>query len=166
MVSLTATSSATPSLSVSLAKSRLEQARREAAQAEANAQNLRAQANDQEHVAEQGHQRANALAKYTQSASSPASSASKPEAPATSQVQIQSDPTYSEKLANTFEAVKPLLSADYLSPTAKNIVTSSLIQATTELWSSSQTPARAVQLYDGQANKATSPVGSVINASA
>lgn len=44
MVAITATNSTTPSPSVAMGKARLEQARREAAQAEATAQSLRSQA--------------------------------------------------------------------------------------------------------------------------
>lgn len=48
MVAITATNSATPSIQASLGRARLEQARREADQAEANARNLRTQADDAE----------------------------------------------------------------------------------------------------------------------
>jgi hypothetical protein len=52
MVAIAATNSATPSLQSTLGKVRLEQARREADQAEINAQNLRAQADAAEQDAE------------------------------------------------------------------------------------------------------------------
>ena len=48
MVAITATNSATPSLQLALSQTRLEQARREADQAEANAKNLRSQADQAE----------------------------------------------------------------------------------------------------------------------
>ena len=52
MGAITATNSATPSLQLALGRSRLEQARREADQAEANAQDLRSQANKAEQDAQ------------------------------------------------------------------------------------------------------------------
>jgi type IV secretory pathway VirJ component len=52
MVAITATSSATPSLQVTLGGVRLEQARREADQAKANARDLRAKADDAEQQAQ------------------------------------------------------------------------------------------------------------------
>lgn len=51
MVTITATNSATPSIQASLGRARLEQARREADQAEASARDLRAQADDAEQQA-------------------------------------------------------------------------------------------------------------------
>lgn len=53
MVAITATNSATPSIQASLGRARLAQARREADQAEANARDLRAQADDAEQQAVQ-----------------------------------------------------------------------------------------------------------------
>lgn len=52
MVAITATNSATPSVQASLGRARLEQARREADQAEANARDLRAQADEAEQQAQ------------------------------------------------------------------------------------------------------------------
>jgi type IV secretory pathway VirJ component len=54
MVAITATNSATPALQASLGRARLEQATREASQAEDNARQLRAQADDAEREAQQG----------------------------------------------------------------------------------------------------------------
>jgi type II secretory pathway pseudopilin PulG len=54
MVAITATSTATPSLQSALNRSRVEQAQREADQAEANAQQLRAQASEEERKAQDG----------------------------------------------------------------------------------------------------------------
>jgi hypothetical protein len=53
MVAITATNSATPSVQASLGRARLEQARNEADQAEANARDLRAQADTAEQQAQQ-----------------------------------------------------------------------------------------------------------------
>lgn len=54
MVAITATNSSTPSLQMSLMRTRLEQARREADQAEAQAKDLRSQAQQAERDAAQG----------------------------------------------------------------------------------------------------------------
>jgi hypothetical protein len=54
MVAITATNSATPSIQASLGRARLDQARREADQAEANARDLRGQADIAEQQAQQG----------------------------------------------------------------------------------------------------------------
>lgn len=51
MVAITATNSATPSIQASMGRARLEQARREADQAESNARELRGQADDAEQQA-------------------------------------------------------------------------------------------------------------------
>ena len=61
MVAITATSSATPSLQSVLNKTRVDQARREAEQAEANAQNLRAQADEEERRAQDGQSKVRTL---------------------------------------------------------------------------------------------------------
>lgn len=61
MVAITATNNATPSLQSVLNRSRVEQARREADQAEANAQQLRAQANEEERRAQEGQEKVQAL---------------------------------------------------------------------------------------------------------
>ena len=57
MVAITATNSTTPSLQALLSKTRLAQAQREASQAEAHAQDLRAQANQAEREAQDSHAR-------------------------------------------------------------------------------------------------------------
>ena len=62
MVAISATNSATPSLQSALGSSKLAQARREADQAEATAQNLRAQANAAEQDAQKGKERVRDLA--------------------------------------------------------------------------------------------------------
>lgn len=68
MAAISATTSATPSVQASLGRSRLEQARREANQAEANAKNLRQQADAAEQVAQKSQQnvRSAALAQSRQ----------------------------------------------------------------------------------------------------
>jgi hypothetical protein len=62
MVAITAANSATPSLQSSLSKTRLQQARREADQAESTAQNLRAQADNAENDAQRSRGQARTLA--------------------------------------------------------------------------------------------------------
>jgi len=66
MVAITATSSATPSLQVTLGGARLEQARREADQAEANARDLRAQADDAEQQAQRSQDNVRQVSARTQ----------------------------------------------------------------------------------------------------
>ncbi len=61
MVAIAATNSATPSLQASLSKTRLQQARNEAARAETVAQDLRAQANNAESEAQRSQGRVRAL---------------------------------------------------------------------------------------------------------
>jgi hypothetical protein len=65
MVAITAANSATSSLQTVLNKTRIEQARREADQAEANAQSLRAQADEEERRAQEGQARVRNLSSQT-----------------------------------------------------------------------------------------------------
>lgn len=62
MVAITATNSATPSLQRSLGSARLEQARREADQAEANAKDLRAQADEAQQQAQKSQDKVRSVA--------------------------------------------------------------------------------------------------------
>lgn len=62
MVAITATNSATPSLQASLSKTRLQQARRDADQAESVAQNLRAQVTSAETEVQRTQSRVRSLA--------------------------------------------------------------------------------------------------------
>jgi type II secretory pathway component HofQ len=61
MATIAATSSATPSLQSVLNQSRVEQARREADQAEAKAQTLRSEADTQERIAQEGQDKVRSL---------------------------------------------------------------------------------------------------------
>jgi len=61
MVAITATSTSSPSLQSVLNRSRIERARREADQAETNAQQLRAQADAEERKAQQGQEKVREL---------------------------------------------------------------------------------------------------------
>jgi hypothetical protein len=164
MGAITATNSATPSLSAMLGRARLEQARREADQAEATAQELRAQADNQDRVVTQKQQQIHTLevSASAPSAVTPDSSAPPPDKPKTA---AQTNPTYAETLGSVFQAAKPLVSAKYTYATQKNIVTSSVFQAASNLWSASPTQSRAIQQYGSQSNKTPSPsAGSVLNA--
>lgn len=86
MVAITATNSATPSTQVSLGRARLEQARREADQAETNAHNLRAQADDAEQQAAISQENVRKVATSNQSE---ASTYSAPRASSTSEVPLK-----------------------------------------------------------------------------
>lgn len=66
MVAISATNSATPSLQLALGRSRLVQARREADQTEANAQNLRQQADSAELQAQKSQSNVRAQAARNQ----------------------------------------------------------------------------------------------------
>lgn len=68
MVAITATNSATPSLQSVLVKTRLDQARREANQAEANAQELQVQADAAENDARQSRSTLSDLSQRSQQA--------------------------------------------------------------------------------------------------
>nr|WP_295775709.1 hypothetical protein [Rhodoferax sp.] len=85
MVAITATNSATPSIQASVGRVRLEQARREADQAQANARDLRAQADNAEQQAQSSQEKVRKVAasdQRTESTYSAPSSASTSEVPA------------------------------------------------------------------------------------
>ena len=88
MVAITATSSATPSVQVGLGRARLEQARREADQAETTARDLRAQADGAEQQAQSSQENVRKIVVSNQRAESTYSvpiSTSSPEVP----IQVQ-----------------------------------------------------------------------------
>lgn len=85
MVAITATNSATPPSQVALGRARVAQARQEAEQAEAKAQDLRSQADAAELDAQKSQQRARQVAMQT----------------------LQADPTYTPQLAASKSAVAP-----------------------------------------------------------
>ena len=144
MATLAATSSATPSLQSTLIRSRIDAARREADRAEANANNLRLQADEQERVVQQARGQVQTLQKRANASASPSSPA-----PSVTPAETQDEPTYAGTLAKVFQAAKPILESD-MSTTQKNVVTASLIQATNASWSASQTSSQAIQRYDKQ----------------
>ncbi len=144
MATLAATSSATPSLQSTLIRSRIDAARREADRAEANANNLRLQADEQERVVQQARGQVQTLQKRANTSSSPSNPT-----PSVTPAVTQDEPTYAGTLAKVFQAAKPILESD-MSTTQKNVVTTSLIQATNASWSATQTSSQAIQRYDKQ----------------
>lgn len=86
MVAITATNSATPSLQAGLGRARLEQARREADQAEANARDLRSQADNAEQQATSSQEKVRRVSVSNQRAESTYSA---PQANSTSEVPLQ-----------------------------------------------------------------------------
>ena len=86
MVAITATNSATPSIQASSGRARLEQARREADQAEANARDLRAQADEAEQQAQSSQENVNRIAARNQREESTYSA---PRASSTSEVPLK-----------------------------------------------------------------------------
>jgi len=132
MATLAAINSATSSLQSMLVRSRVEQARREADQAEAYAQTLRQQADEQERVGQQARGRAQTLeqtARVPRNASQTGNSADGTLAPTSTATQVRPvEPTYLHTLSDVFRAAKPILAMD-LSTTQKNVVKSSLFDA-------------------------------------
>ena len=139
MAALAATNSATPSLQSTLLKSRVQQARREADQAEANAENLRLQAEEQDRVVQQARQRAQSFEKQAQTAPS-----ATPTATQQTTTQVQSQTTYESTLAGVFNLAKPILAVD-LSTTQKNVVNNSLFTLAAQTWASQASPSLALQ---------------------
>ena len=168
MVAITATNSATLSMQASVTKSRMEQAKREAALAEANAETLRAQAQEQDHVAEKAHQRERTL--NTSSASNDSHGASSAPAPVAAPVSSapkkagQSGASYVETLDTVLEGANSPAKAEYTFPVQKNLVISSLFQKANQVWQATPPDTRVAQLYGGKTS-ASSGVskGSVLN---
>lgn len=161
MAALAATSSATPSLQSTLLKNRAQQARREADQAEANAETLRLQAEDQDRLMQQARQRAQSFEKQAQTSPNTPRTTSQP-----ATVQVQSEPTYENTLAGVFQLGKPILEID-LSNTQKNIVNGSLFTLAAQTWANTSSPALALQNYRQQVQ--TTPdnnTGRLLNTSA
>jgi chromosome segregation ATPase len=110
MVAITATNSATPSLQLALSQTRLEQARRDADQAEANAKNLRSQADQAEQESQnrqndvQSLSSQTAQAQDTYSASLKKSSSAVPEATQDFLVRLYS--ATSQKFTDSGNALK------------------------------------------------------------
>lgn len=144
MAALAATSSATTSLQSLLLQRRVLQARREADQAEANAENLRQQADEQDRVVQQARQRVQGLEKQSSAASSTTQASSSQTTTPT-----QSTPTYAQELASVFYLAKPILATDLSAP-QKNIVKDSLFEAAEKKWAANPSPSTAIQNYSLQ----------------
>lgn len=161
MAALAATSSATPSLQSTLLKSRVQQARREADQAEVNAENLRLQAEEQDRVVQQARQRVQSFEKQAQTTSSATPTAAQP-----TTTQVQNQPTYESTLAGVFSLAKSILAVD-LSSTQKNVVNNSLFTLAAETWANSASPSLALQNYSKQVEVTPEKTtGRVLNTSA
>lgn len=158
MAALAATSSGTPSLQSMLIRSRLAAARREADQAQAYAESLRMQADNQGRVVEQARQKVHTLNSSASTLATTNSSRT-----STTKVPMQDSPTYSGTLAGVFQLAKPILTSD-LSSTQKNVVKGSLFKASDALWSSDQTKLQAVQHYANQIAGTTTAIGQTLNA--
>ena len=162
MVAITATNSATVSLQVTLNRMRLEQARREADQAEAYAQSLRAQADDQEGIVQKARGQAQTLQQRLNATPSSSGPVAK-----VATTPTQSSDTYIQNLADIAQFAKPLLKSD-LSAVQKNIVTGSLLEAANVVSSAlTQASSKAIQNYGSQdASVPNKAVGKVLNATA
>jgi hypothetical protein len=161
MAALAATSSATPSLQSALLRTRLQQARREADQAEANAEDLRSQAEEQDRIVQQAHQRTQKLEKQAQTASIVAQTS-------TSQTttQLQNMPTYEKAVAGVFQLGKPILAID-LSSTQKNVVKSSLFTLAADAWTRDASPSSARESHTKYVTTSNDSItGRVLNTSA
>lgn len=165
MVAITATNSASQSLQASVTKSRLEQARREAAQAEANAETLRSQAQEQDQVAEKAHARERTLNASSNKASA-ASPRTVPSAPVSSAPKLAGQPgaSYVETLNTLLEGRNSPAQADYTFPVQKNLVISSMFQAANQVWQATPPDTRVARLYGvGRNTSASTEAGSRLN---
>lgn len=167
MVAITAANSATLSLQASVTRSRLEQARREAAQAEANAETLRSQAQEQDQVAQQARTRERSLNAST--SSSAVGAESTPSAPASSAPKLagQSGASYVETLNTLLEGRNSPAQADYTLTAQKNLVISSLFQAANQIWQATPPDTRVAKLYAaGRSTSAAADTGSRLSTTA
>lgn len=170
MLALTATNSATLSMQASVTKSRLEQAKREAAQAEQTAETLRAQAQEQDHVAERARQRERTLNANTNTnttANSPTSAG--PTAPLSSAPKTAGQPgaSYVETLQTELAGPQSPAQANYSFVQQKNLAISSLFQSANQVWQATPPDTRVPKLYAGQgAASVVLPAGSLLNAKA
>lgn len=167
MVAITATNSTTLSLQASVTKSRLEQAKREAAQAEANAETLRAQAQEQDHVAEKAHQRERNLNSSQTGASSNTPSAVSAPVSSAPKTAGQSGASYVETLDTVLEGANSPAKAEYTFPVQKNLVLSSLFQSANKVWQATPPDTRVAKLYAGQGSaNAGQSAGSLLSTKA
>lgn len=163
MVAITATNSATLSLQASVTKSRLEQAQREAAQAEANAEALRAQAQEQDHVAEKAHARERSLnASQTSGGNAPPVTAPVSSTP---KMAGQSGASYVETLDTVLQGPNSPAQSAYTFPVQKSLVLSNLFQRANLIWQATPPDTRVAKLYGGQGSTA-SGTGSLLSVQA
>jgi hypothetical protein len=182
MATLAATSSATlsaqNSLQGGLIRSRLEATRREADQAQAYADSLQAQIDEQVRVVAQVHQRVNVLERKVAASANPSTSQASTTAASPSFASNQAksvasapnvtpqDTTYIQALSEVFQFAKPILKSNLSTP-QKDIVTESLFRATNASVSASQTNSKAVQAYGTTlAAQASGGTGKVLNTTA
>jgi len=171
MARLAALSSATPSLQAAMMRSRVEQARREADQAQAYADDLRQQLAAQEQTTQQAQGRVQSLERGIEFTPNPAPAADRPsETPASQTTTVPStpEPTYINTLSAAFKVAQPILAMD-LSVQQKNVVKASLFEATNTLTSTptATTAATAVaRSYAPQSGMAAPlSTGSLLNQS-
>ena len=147
MAAIAATNSATPSLQSTLIRSRLQAAQREADRAEAYAQTLQQQADDQNRIAARTRQRARSIKdeSITSSNSAPTTSVS-------AKLPSSAPDNYIDAISSTFKLAKPIIESG-LSVQQKDIVVGSLLETTNKTWTSRQNGSQAVQLYNSQANQ-------------
>lgn len=156
MARLSAVSSATPSLQAVLMRSRVEQARREADQAQAYADDLRQQLDAQEQVTQQAQGRVRNLERGVNISASPATSSepvAQTSASQTTTVPTTGEPTYLNTLAAVFKVAQPILAMD-LSSQQKDVVKSGLLTATNTQWSNPTTGANVSRSYAPQTGAA------------
>jgi len=166
-----ATLSATSALQGTLLRSRVEAARREADQAEAQAQTLRAQADAQEQVVDQAHQRVSSLEKGANRVANalvvaPQVATETPSQPAAdkSPTLVQDSLTYIKALSELFQFAKPII-ATATTSSQKNRVKASLFDATQQALLTLPTGSQARQTYRQQSvTAASATTGQVLNA--
>ena len=132
MSTLAASASAAAPSQLSAIRARVQQARQQADQAEANARSLRAQADDAERGVQRARQNVSAVERL--SARSVQTNSRSTVAPAPTPIDTPEDPrtnadVYTSALASTFSVAKPLLEIDLSTP-AKNLVLSTVFAAT------------------------------------
>lgn len=160
MVAITATNSTTLSMQASVTKSRLEQAKREAAQAENMAETLRTQAQEQDHIADQARQRERTLSSNSTgngvngTASAPAVNAPLDSAP---KVAGQRGASYVETLHTVLDGPNSPTQSAYTLAAQKNLVVSSLFQKANQVWQATPPDTRVAKLYAGQGVASTGP---------
>ncbi|MDD5028865.1 MAG: hypothetical protein PHH58_05080, partial [Rhodoferax sp.] len=152
MARLVAVSSATPSMQATLMRSRLDQARREADQAQAYADDLRQQLSAQEQVAQQAQGRVQNMQHSTRVTPRPATTDARPDESSVSQTTTEPkivEPTYLNTLGAVFNAAQPIFAMN-LSGQQKNVVKSGLFEAANIHWSTQGASPPVAQRYASQ----------------